>query len=124
MTEQQIRDLVVQAERHQSDVDELMALHTPDVIIVNIAGRRVLGRDAIEQAMRQALDSSLAQVRTTTDVEEIRWVTPDVAIVSCVKHVHDERAGAGGLPTDGALTSVVRRSADQWQIALAQTTPR
>lgn len=124
MTEQPIHDLVGQAERHQNDVDDLLALHTPDAIIVNIAGRRVIGRDAFGHAMRQALGSSLAQVRTRIEVEDIQWVTPDVAIVSCVKHVYDEREDAGGLPAEGALTYVVRRSGDEWRIALAQTTPR
>jgi uncharacterized protein (TIGR02246 family) len=101
-----------------------MELHTEDAIIVNIAGRRVLGREVFRAAMEGALQSPLAQVTTTVDVEDIRFVRDDVAIVSCVKHVHDAREDAQvELPSAGALTYVMAREPDGWRIALAQTTP-
>jgi uncharacterized protein (TIGR02246 family) len=119
-----IRKVVADAAQSQSDVDALMALHTEDAIIVNIAGRRVLGTEAFRAAMDGALRSPLAQVTTTVDVEDIRFVRDDVAIVSCVKHVHDEREDAtAALPGAGAMTYVMAREPDGWHIALAQTTP-
>jgi len=123
---QAIHDLIARAQELQSDTDRLMALHAPDTVIVNIAGRRVMGRDAFASAMTQALASPLASVRTTVEVLDIRFATADVAIVSCVKTVHDERdpdEGAEPLPSTGALTYVVAREDDGWRIALAQTTP-
>ena len=54
-----------------------------------------------------------------------RFVT-GVAVVSCVKTVHDERAASdssNALPSTGALTYVVVKVGHRWQIALAQTTP-
>ncbi|WP_199431971.1 SgcJ/EcaC family oxidoreductase [Qaidamihabitans albus] len=124
-----IRRLVADAERYQNDVGRFVALHTADAIIVNIAGVRVLGRDAIEQAMSRALASPLAKVLTRTEIEDIRFVGPEVAIVSCVKHVSDQRDTSAkeeqgeSLPTRGSLGYVVVREQDAWRIASAQTTP-
>lgn len=110
----------------QSDTAALVALHTPDVVIVNVAGRRVLGREAFAEAMAGALASPLSEVRTTLEVLDVRRATSDVAIVSCIKAIHDGRAAADvstALPATGALTYVMTRSDDSWRIALPQTTP-
>jgi uncharacterized protein (TIGR02246 family) len=121
-----IRELVSEAQRLQIDTAALMDLHRPDVVIVNIAGHRVLDREAFANAMIQALASPLADVRTTVEVVDIRLPSPDIAIVSCIKTVHDERGdfgSAGSLPNAGALTYVMTRMRHTWRIALAQTTP-
>lgn len=124
-----IRRTVADAERYQADVEPFVALHTVDAIIVNIAGRRVLGRDDIHEAMRKALETPLAQVLTRIEVEDIRFVSPEVAIVTCVKHVSDERDDAvksdprTSLPRKGSLVYVMAKEGDVWRIASAQTTP-
>jgi uncharacterized protein (TIGR02246 family) len=123
-----IRQLVADAVTYQSDPDPFIALHTPDAIIVNLAGRRVLGRDTIHQAMKQALTTSLASVLTRNEIVDIRFATPDVAIVSCIKHVTDERTTTpqndpASLPPKGSLTYVVVKEQSAWRIAIAQTTP-
>jgi uncharacterized protein (TIGR02246 family) len=124
-----IRHTVAEAQAHQGDVEGFMALHTTEAIIVNLAGRRVLGSDAIRVALSQALATPLAQVITTAEVDDIRFVRPDVAIVSCTKHVHDRRNAAANdgqaapLPTRARLTYVMVEEADRWRIASAQTTP-
>ena len=118
-----IRDLVAAADLHQSDVAAFVALHHPDVVLVNIAGRRVLGQDALRVAMTAGLKSPMAKVFTRLEVEDIRFVRPDVAIVSCAKQVSDERGEGSGLPTRGSLTFAVVHESDGWKIALAQTTP-
>lgn len=121
-----IRQVVADAERYQSDLTRFIALHTPDVVLTNIAGRRVLGRDALQRAMKGALETPLAKVFTTHQIEDIRFVRPDVAIVSCLKHVSDERDTSSKgprLPSTGSLTFVLVREQDGWRIASAQTTP-
>ena len=75
-----IRDLVAQAQESQSDPEALMALHTSDTAIVNLAGRRVLGRETYAKAMADALASPLSDVLTTGEIVDIRLATPDVAI--------------------------------------------
>lgn len=122
-----IRQLVADAERYQSDLDPFIALHTPDVVLVNIAGRRVLGRDVLRTAMQRALESSLANVLTRLTIQDIRFVRPDVAIVSCLKRVSDEREAPpedkATLPSAGSTTFVVVLDEGAWRIASARTTP-
>ena len=124
--EQAIRTLVQQASDAQNDPDVLIPLHTRDAIIVNFFGRRVLGRDAFEQAMRAALSSPLRDVATDVEIIDLRPVTDSVVLVSCIKTVRDMREdrSAAELPGSvGALTYVARRIDNEWKIALAQTTP-
>jgi uncharacterized protein (TIGR02246 family) len=102
-----IESLVAAAVRHQSDPEPFLALHTDDAVVVNIAGRRVLGREELALAMKHALAGPLADVTTTVDIDDVRFLRPDVAIVSCTKHVRDDRAGGDELPTTGTMTYVV-----------------
>lgn len=124
--EQAIRTLIQLASDAQNDPDVLIPLHTPGAAIVNFFGRRILGRDAFGQAMQAALSSPLRDVTTTVEIVDLRPIADSVVLVSCVKIVHDGRAGGSedDLPASaGALTYVVTGSDESWQIALAQTTP-
>ncbi|WP_460858039.1 SgcJ/EcaC family oxidoreductase [Nocardiopsis coralliicola] len=122
--EAEVRALVARLEEHQSDVGPLTAEHTPGTVIVNVAGRRLLGRDSFRSAMEAALSSPLKDVRTSLEVLDVRAAAAGVAIVSCTKTIHDERPEAPTtVPEAGALTYVVVRSGEGWQVALAQTTP-
>ncbi|MGX2993921.1 SgcJ/EcaC family oxidoreductase [Streptomyces sp. JNUCC 64] len=124
-----IRQVIADASAHQSDPGRFLPLHTPDASVVNFGGRRVLGRDALEEAMGAALASPLAKVLTTVEVLDIRFVRPDVAIAVSVKHVSDERDEDEGGPlpgTSGSLTYVMEKSDKPgigWRISHAQTTP-
>jgi uncharacterized protein (TIGR02246 family) len=115
--------LVERLQATQSEVEPFLALHTAGVVIVNFGGRRVLGRDALRHAMEAALASPLAQVTTSAEVHDIRFLRPDTAIVSCTKRVSDQRATADTLATEGSLTYVVVDVDGEWRVALAQTTP-
>jgi len=119
----EIRRLVETVQAAQSDVEPFLALHTPDVVIVNFGGRRVSGSRDLRQAMEAGLASPLAQVITTAEVDDIQFVRPDVAIVSCTKQVSDQRGTTETFATTGRLTYVAVEEAGEWRIALAQTTP-
>lgn len=106
-----------------SDVEPFLALHTPDTIIGNFGGRRVLGGGDLRRAMEAALASPFAQVTTTAAIDDIRFAHPDVAIVSCTKHVSDQRDTTETLATEGRLTYVLVEEDGEWRVALAQTTP-
>lgn len=121
--ETQIRRTVRELQDTQDDVEAFLSLHDEDVVIVNFGGRRVHGRDALAEAMRSALASPLADVRTTNEIADIRLIRPDVAVVSCIKHVTDERGLAESFATRGSLTYVLVQEDGEWQVALAQTTP-
>lgn len=74
--------------------------------------------------MSAALGSGLGAIRTSVEVVDIRPLTADAALVSCIKTVYDERPDAGQIPpTIGALTYVTVRTSTGWKIGLAQTTP-
>ncbi len=123
-----IKQLVENAAKYQNDPDLFLPLHANEVVIVNFAGRRVLGRDELEHAMRKALSGQLAKVVTTNVVENIIFLRSDVALVNCIKHVSDNRDaidGKGGaLPSEkGALTYILIKDQEGWKISLAQTTP-
>jgi uncharacterized protein (TIGR02246 family) len=123
-----IRAVVADTEALQSDADGFAGLLTEDVALVNFGGRRVLGRDHVREAMRQALETPFAQVYTKIEVVDVRFLRPDVALVSCVKHISDEREPAARdsdapLEERASQTFVLVRERDNWLIALAQTTP-
>lgn len=122
-----IKQLVENAAKYQNDPDLFLPLHANDVVIVNFAGKRVLGRDALEHAMRKALSGQLAKVVTTNVVENIIFLRSDVALVNCIKHVSDNRDSidnGAALPSEkGALTYILVKGQEGWKISLAQTTP-
>ena len=86
-----IRAVITEADRRQSDAAGFTRLLTEDVALVNFGGRRVLGRGNVDLAMRQALETPFAHVYTRNEVVDVRFLRPDVAVVSCVKHISDER---------------------------------
>lgn len=121
-----ISELVATAHSAQVDPATLLPLHAPETVIVNLAGRRVLGRDALGDAMTAALASPLRDVLTEVTIDDVRAANSDCAIVSCTKVVRDGRAATdaeNALPTVGMLTYVLARTEAGWKIALAQTTP-
>jgi len=123
-----IRAVVAAAENFQSDADGFTQLLTEDVSLVNFGGRRVLGRDDLHQAMTQALKTPFAHVYTRNELVDVRFLRPDVALVSCIKHVSDEREPTAKdsnapLSERGSLTFVLVKEESNWLIALAQTTP-
>lgn len=112
----------------QIDPEPFLRLHTEDTVIVNVVGRRVLGKPDLRAAMTEALTTPLAQVRTTLDIEDIRFPRPDLAIVSVIKRVHDERDQHHftdkGFPETAAMSLVLTKDDDGWRVAVAHTTPR
>jgi uncharacterized protein (TIGR02246 family) len=123
-----IRAVIADTEARQSDADGFADLLTEDVALVNFGGRRVLGRDNVRQAMQQALETPFAQVYTRIEVVDVRFLRPDVALVSCIKHISDEREppardSNAPLSERGSQTFVLVRDRGSWRIALVQTTP-
>lgn len=78
--------------------------------------------------MSSALDTPLADVLTTLEVDDIAFVRPDVATVACLKHVHDRRESAPrgegpAMPERARVTFVLAKDAGTWLVASVQTTP-
>jgi uncharacterized protein (TIGR02246 family) len=123
-----IRAVVADADSLQSDAEGFAQLLTEDVALVNFGGRRVLGKDDVRQAMTEALKTPLADVYTKNEVVDVRFLRPDVALVSSVKQIFDERDPSAKdanapLSKQGSMTFVLVKERHNWLIALAQTTP-
>jgi uncharacterized protein (TIGR02246 family) len=123
-----IRAIVAATDSHQDDADGFTRLLTEDVALVNMAGRRVLGREALHHAMSEALQTPMADVRTRNELVDVRFPRPGIAVASCIKHVSDEREPSekdpdGSWSGRGSLTLVLVEEQGDWRIALAQTTP-
>jgi uncharacterized protein (TIGR02246 family) len=66
----------------------------------------------------------MAQVLTRNEIEDVRFLRPDVAVVACIKHVSDERDDpAFAVPQKGRLTLLLVKEQGRWLISLLQTTP-
>ena len=123
-----IRALVATMDANQDDVDGFTGLLTEDVALVNLVGRRVFGREAMHRAMSEAMQTPKADVRTRNEVVDVRFPRPGIAVVSCIKHISDERDVAAKNPDAswsgrGSLTLILVEEQGDWRIALAQTTP-
>ena len=119
-----IAELVAEANARQDQLEPLLALHTDDVVIVNVAGRRVVGKETFRAAMADALAGPLGDVTTDVAVDDVTFLRPDVALVGCTKRIVDRRSDAADvLPTVGRLTYVLVDDGEGWRIASAQTTP-
>ena len=123
--EAEIHRLVAAAVEHQSNVEPFLALHTDEIVLVNLAGRRVIGKAALGTAMTEGLKTRKAKVMTHSEVVDITFIDADAAVVSCLKHITDENRDAQqrSIPAEASLTYVVKREGATWLIALAQTTP-
>jgi uncharacterized protein (TIGR02246 family) len=119
-----IRKVVSDLEAQQSDLDGFTQLLTHDAVLINIAGRRVRGRDQIYAAMKAGLATPMAQVLTRHEIEDVRLLRPDVALVSCNKYVDDQRGeGHPVMPAEARMTLVLLKDQDTWLAASLQTTP-
>jgi uncharacterized protein (TIGR02246 family) len=116
-----IRQVVADAETFQNDPDKFCQLLTEEVAIVNIAGRRVIGRQAFYEIMKKAVATPLAEVITRNEVVNISFIRPDVAVVSCIKSIVEK----GNFRLEGneaSLTFTMTKEQGKWLIATAQST--
>jgi len=106
-SEAEIHRLVAAAIEHQSDVEPFLALHTDDIVLVNLAGRRVIGKAALGTAMTEGLKTRKAKVMTHSEVLDITFIDSDTAVISCLKHITDENRDAQqGIHSGGSKPHV------------------
>src|SRR3954451_9790024 len=122
--ERDVRATVQALDAAQDDADAFCALLTEDASVINVAGRRVQGREALRRIMTEALDGDLAAVRTHLDVEAVTFLSAQTAIVTATKSIDDRRPDADdALPTVGTLTVTLVHTPEGWRAAALQTTP-
>lgn len=144
--ERPVRAVVAALDAASEDADATAELLTEDATVVNVAGRRIEGREELRAAMAAALGSDLAQVHTSLEVDSVAFPAEALAIVRATKRIDDRRAEVdgtvhelapaeqpaddeaetserGGLPAAGILTLTLVHTGDDWKVAAMQTTP-
>jgi len=121
--ESQIRDLVKTMEDGWAKKDGAYFAkpfaENADYVVIN--GMYIKGRTAIAEAHQRIFDSIYKETFIKTEVQHIRFLRPDIAIVHYTGHM---TGGAGEQKTDSRaiITITVEKSANGWQIAAFQNT--
>lgn len=76
--------------------------------------------------MKEAVKTTLVDVPTKTDIKNITFTRSDVAIVSCLKHIADNRdireKDKFEEGSKANQTFVITKEHGDWSIAMAQST--
>jgi uncharacterized protein (TIGR02246 family) len=109
----------LEASQLGEDVEAFLALFRPDATWVTGGGRRLVGRDEIEEFTRSVLPGAFAQGSVRYQVELVRLLGPDVAVTGVCQTYYDEHRAetSHGLPT-----YVWSRVGEEWYIAVGQNT--
>ena len=118
-----IEEVVADSERFQSDPEAFSQLLTQEITLINVVGIRLNGRDTVRRTMEEAMKTSLANVHTTNEIEQVTFLRPDVAVMTGNKHVFVERNGSREPESQTRLTLVLVKEQGTWLIALVQNTP-
>ncbi|MDO7877708.1 SgcJ/EcaC family oxidoreductase [Hymenobacter sp. ASUV-10] len=102
---------------------------TPDVSWVNIVGMWWRGRPAVQQAHQQIFDTMFKGVPFTLNDVNVRFVTPDVAVVNAHEHVGAfyppdgiNRGANKAGDTDELMTLVMVKQQGRWLLTAGQNT--
>lgn len=87
-----------------------------DYVVIN--GMHIKGRTVIEKAHQQIFDTIYKDTKLTLNVQQIRFLRPDVAVV----HVSGHRDGPGSESVGGMQTLVMTKEQQGWTIAAFQNT--
>jgi uncharacterized protein (TIGR02246 family) len=94
------------------DAKKLTSFWSPDAVYSDpLTGEQVVGREAIEAMFADAF-ADKKDVKLTTDISSIEFVSPNVAIIRGVAHVTQP----GEEPEDSDFTSVRIKRDGQWLI--------
>jgi uncharacterized protein (TIGR02246 family) len=98
---------------NQADTKGLAAVFTDDAILFDQDGKEVRGRDAIGQHYGDAFEMG-PTCKIVEDVEEVHFLSPDVA--SAIGHFHlDDDKGTALF--SGRYSLIAVRKQDQWKLA-------
>jgi len=118
--EQIIRD--TETAFNTNDADLLAAHMAADAVTVSVTGAELHGRDQILDAARSLLTGALRDQFARYDVDAVRFLRPDVALV----HKRATATDASGTPIDldhtmSALYVLTRQDGRWWIVARQNT---
>lgn len=99
------------------DFAAFAALFVPDGDLINADSPRSTGAEAIRQAIEAAWANAPAERRITITVENIRFLSADIAVVDTAA-----RFSAGDPAQDRATSAMVRRDGE-WRTAALRVFP-
>jgi uncharacterized protein (TIGR02246 family) len=104
---------------HKGDAKAAAAFWTTDGELTDISGRKLKGRDAIEQGFRQ-LFSENKNLKVHIEGQSLRFVTPDVAIEEGLSEVFGPD---GGPPSRAHYTNVLVKKDGKWLLSSCKEAP-
>jgi uncharacterized protein (TIGR02246 family) len=113
--EMEIRNLLSAMTKayNQADAKGLAAVFSDDAVIFDPEGEEVRGRDAIGQHYGEAFDIG-PTCKIVEEVEEVHFLSPDVASVIGHFHLDDEK---GTALFSGRYSLIAVRKQNQWKLA-------
>ena len=103
----------------EENVAAFVALLLPRATWVTGGGRRLTGRDEIEEFTRSVLPGAFAQGSVRYEVELVRMLAPDVVVTGIRQTYFDEH---GGESSRGLPTYLWTRVGNEWYLAVGQNT--
>ncbi|MFZ1685368.1 MAG: SgcJ/EcaC family oxidoreductase [Candidatus Zixiibacteriota bacterium] len=104
-----------------ADAQAFAAPFADDADFVHILGAHYNGREAIQHGHQQIWDTIYKGSRTVYEIEGMRMIRPDVAIVFVLGTVTMESGGDSKV-IQARPTMILEKSGDRWQIVTFQNT--
>ena len=124
--EQAIRDVEARWEAawNRHDVAGMASTYAPDADAINLAGEWFKGRDAFEQSLKELHSGKTKGSVWQTEQTNIKFLTPEIAIVHVYVNSHGDRNPDGSpmTPRRVILTRVEVKRGGQWLIVASQAT--
>jgi uncharacterized protein (TIGR02246 family) len=109
------------------DLEAYRGLLTEEADVVSATGRKSTGRDAVIalSAEQKQQPSYRDATITATEIDAIRLVTPDVALVDATYRMTGVRipANSGARPVAGSILFVMVQQDGAWRIASIRAMP-
>jgi uncharacterized protein (TIGR02246 family) len=102
----------------------MAATYAPDSDAINLAGEWFQGRDAFEKSLEELHSSKTKGSIWQMEQTNIRFLTPEIALVHVYVNSHGDRNPDGSLmaPRRVILTRVEVKRQGQWLIVASQAT--
>jgi uncharacterized protein (TIGR02246 family) len=107
---------------NQGDGEALAAVFTDDGDLVGFDGHHLKGREEIAPWHQQLFDKWLKGSRLVGNVEDVRFVGPDVAVMHAVGGTIMRGKSKPSPGRDSIQTLIVTRRGHEWQVAAFQNT--
>jgi uncharacterized protein (TIGR02246 family) len=124
--EKAIRDVEARWEAawNRHDVAGMASTYAPDADAINLAGEWFKGRDAFEKSLEELHSGKTKGSVWQTEQTDIKFLTPDIAVVHVYVNSHGDRNPDGSLmaPRRVILTRVEVKRRGQWLIVASQAT--